>query len=164
MIHAVHKKQPSLLEIENIYDKIAPFYDFWGNLTESKARKRALLLSDIKDGQNILEVATGSGLLFHDILKRNPNGFTKGLDLSSAMIAKTKKKATKISATNFELQVGTAQDLPYEDSEFDLLFNNYMFDLLPEIYFNRVLQEFHRVMKSGAKLILLNMAPGRHQR
>jgi ubiquinone/menaquinone biosynthesis C-methylase UbiE len=49
-------------EIAGIYDSLSSIYDLWGNLTESRARNRALELAEIKNGQKVLEVAVGTGL------------------------------------------------------------------------------------------------------
>ena len=55
-----------------VYDKLSRIYDIWGRLTESRARSRAIELAAIKDGQNILEVAVGTGIAFYEIVKRIP--------------------------------------------------------------------------------------------
>ena len=47
---------------------------------------------------------------------------------------------------------------PMNENSFDLLINNYMFDLLPEPDFEPVLAEFGRVLKPGGRLVLANMA------
>ena len=78
----------SQAEIVGIYNSLATVYDIWGNLTESKARKRALELAEIKNGQNILEVAVGTGLAFFEIVKRNPDGTNIGIDISAGMLKK----------------------------------------------------------------------------
>ncbi len=52
-------------QIGAVYDKIAPIYNIWGKLTESRARNRAIELAEIKDGQIFLEVAVGTGLAFY---------------------------------------------------------------------------------------------------
>jgi ubiquinone/menaquinone biosynthesis C-methylase UbiE len=161
-INATHKHHPDVREITSIYDRIAPVYDLWGNLTESKARRRALELAEINDGSNILEVAVGSGLLFADLLKKNPNGFTEGLDISLGMLERAKKKAALAFHKNYRLELGNSDQLPFENSRFDFLFNNYMFDLLPENNFNSTLREFNRVLKSKGRIILVNMTPGIH--
>ena len=69
-------------DIGSVYDKIAPIYDVWGKLTESRARNRAIELAEIQDGSHVLEVAVGTGLAFYEIAKRNPNGTNTGIDLS----------------------------------------------------------------------------------
>ena len=90
-------------DIGVVYDKIAPLYDVWGKLTESHARNRAIELAEIKDGQNILEVAVGTGLAFYEIVKRNPNGINTGIDLSQGMLEKAKSRLSKISGINYSL-------------------------------------------------------------
>ena len=61
-------------EIGLVYDKLSGIYDIWGRLTESRARSRAIELAAIKDGENILEVAVGTGIAFYEIVRRNPHG------------------------------------------------------------------------------------------
>ena len=48
-------------EIPAVYDSLSKTYDIWGKLAETRARDRAIELADIEDGQNILEVAIGTG-------------------------------------------------------------------------------------------------------
>jgi ubiquinone/menaquinone biosynthesis C-methylase UbiE len=143
-----------------VYDKIAPIYDIWGKLTESRARNRAIELAEIKNGQNILEVAVGTGLAFYEIVKRNPNGTNLGIDLSPGMLGKAKKRLNKLSEVNYSLNEGTAFNLNVEDESVDTLVNNYMFDLIPFEDMNKILVEFKRVLKKNGKLILVNMTEG----
>ena len=62
---------------------------------ESKARQRALEFARIQNGEKILEVALGTGLNFVEILKRNPNGWVEGIDVSMKMVEKAKKRISK---------------------------------------------------------------------
>ena len=62
-------------DIPKIYKSIAPIYDLWGMLTETKARKRCLDLAQINNGENILEVAVGTGSAFVEILKKNQKNY-----------------------------------------------------------------------------------------
>jgi demethylmenaquinone methyltransferase/2-methoxy-6-polyprenyl-1,4-benzoquinol methylase len=48
--------------------------------------------------------------------------------------------------------------LPFPDNTFDVLFNSYMFDLLPLRDMPVVLGEFRRVLKPGGRLVLVNMS------
>lgn len=146
--------------VASVYDKLSGIYDIWGKLTESRARSRAIELASITDGENILEVAVGTGLAFHEIVKRNPHGNNVGLDLSKGMLEKAKHRMRKVPGANYRLTIGTAFDLPAASESVDLLINNYMFDLIPFADMDRVLLEFKRVLKAGAKLILVNMTVG----
>lgn len=160
--------QPDILEaklnkerVPEVYSAKARFYDVWGIFTESKAQKRSLEIANIQDGETVLEVAVGTGLTFARVLKQNPSGWNEGVDVTAAMLAKAKEKAAQSGTTNYRLQIGDAYDLGYENGRFDLLINNYMFDLLPKEDFPRVLAEFHRVLKPGGRLLLVNMAKGK---
>lgn len=147
-------------EIAKVYDALAKFYDIWGNLTESRARNRALELAEIKNGLNILEVAVGTGLAFYEIVKRNPDGTNIGIDISAGMLKKAEKRLSQLSEPNYELKKASAFNLEGEDAQFDVLINNYMFDLIPFDQMDAVLAEFKRVLKKGGKLILVNMTSG----
>lgn len=146
--------------IGGVYDKIAPVYDIWGKLTETKARNRAIEIADIKDGQNILEVAVGTGLAFYEIVKRNPNGTNTGIDLSEGMLAKAKKRLETVRESNYVLKKASAFNLELENESVDILINNYMFDLIPFSDMDKIIDEFKRVLKSNGKLILVNMTEG----
>jgi ubiquinone/menaquinone biosynthesis C-methylase UbiE len=107
-----------------------------------------------------LEVAVGTGLAFFEIVKRNPNGRNVGIDLSTGMLSKARKRLGKLSGAHYELSYGTAFDLKTENESVDLLMNNYMFDLIPYEEMDKVLMEFKRVLKKGGRLILVNMTEG----
>jgi len=127
-------------DVPNVYRGVAPIYDLWSMLTESKARKRCLSLADVHDGENILEVAVGTGSAFVEILKRNPHGSNTGIDVTIEMLSRAKIKAEKLGIGNYTLETGDLYDLPYPDETFDVVLNNYMFDLLPEQDFPLILK------------------------
>jgi ubiquinone/menaquinone biosynthesis C-methylase UbiE len=143
-------------EISKLYDGLAKVYDIWGKLAESKARKRAIELANISDKQKIIEVAVGTGLAFKDIVNRNPNGENYGIDISNGMLDKAKMKMKKITS-HYVLEIGSAFNLKYTSNYFDILFNNYMFDLMPSYEMEKILHEFRRVLKQNGALILINM-------
>ena len=149
-------------DVPNIYKAAAPIYDLWGQLTETKARQRCLELAQIRDGEAVLEVAVGTGLTFAEILRRNPSGRSKGIDLTPAMLARAEQKAARAGTRNYQLRVGDAYHLTFADDTFDLVVNNFMFDLLPEKDFPVVLAEFKRVLRPSGRLVLVNMAKGEH--
>jgi ubiquinone/menaquinone biosynthesis C-methylase UbiE len=57
-------------DVAGVYDTLSPMYNLWGRLTESRARDRAIELAELKDGQDVLEVAVGTGLAFYEIVKK----------------------------------------------------------------------------------------------
>ena len=147
-------------QVVETYSQTVSVYDLWGALTETHARKRALALANIHDGESILEVAVGTGITFQEILQANPNGYNAGVDLTPAMLEKAKTRAARSGAKDYALTVGDAYDLQFPAHRFDLLTNSYMFDLLPEPDFGTVLGEFKRVLKPGGRIVLVNMTKG----
>ncbi len=149
-------------DVPSVYKATAPVYDLWGQLTETKARQRCLELAQIRDGEAVLEVAVGTGLTFAEILKQNPAGRNEGIDLTPTMLERAERRAARTGARNYQLHVGNAYHLEFADNTFDLVVNNFMFDLLPEKDFPVVLAEFKRVLRPGGRLVLVNMAKGEH--
>ena len=149
-------------DVPDTYRRVAPVYDLWAWLTESKARERCLELAAIQDGESVLEVAVGTGLAFERILLATPSGKVEGVDLTHEMLERAKRRAAATGKSNFRLSIGDAYDLDFADNSFDVLINNYMFDLLPERDFPTVLAEFKRVLRPGGRLIMVNMTAGAH--
>ena len=147
-------------EIIRKYNWIAPIYDFFGILMESKARQRALEIARIKNGEKILEVALGTGLNFVEILKRNPKGWVDGIDVSMKMVEKAKKRISRTGQQNFTLHLCDCRRLPFDDETFDVIMNQYLLDILPVEDFTPILLEFRRVLKDGGRIILANMTKG----
>ena len=154
------KTKLSKERVSDIYKKIAPLYDSWAWLTETRARSRCLKLAAIRDGEDVLEVAVGTGLAFVKILAANPSGRNEGIDLTAAMLIRAEKKAARTGLRSYRLRVGDAYKLDFPSQSFDVLVNNYMFDLLPERDFPAVLEEFKRVLRPGGRLALVNMTRG----
>jgi ubiquinone/menaquinone biosynthesis C-methylase UbiE len=158
---SILERHPDESDVVDAYSRVAPLYNVWSYLTESKAAQKVVELAEIRDGQRILEVALGTGLLFARILRLNRTGETFGVDLSPAMIAKAKKHLEGISGEHCHLQIANAYHLPFDSNAFDLLINNFMLDLLPEEDFTVVLREFHRVVKPGGLLVVSTMSFGK---
>ncbi|MGO8989049.1 MAG: methyltransferase domain-containing protein [bacterium] len=147
-------------EITRKYNWIAPIYDMFGVLMESKARQRALEIAAIQNGEKVLEVALGTGLNFVEILKRNPNGWVDGVDVSMKMMAKARNKISKTGQKNYTLHLCDCRHLPFEDEAFDVVMNQYLLDILPVEDFIPILLEFKRVLKGGGRIVLVNMTKG----
>lgn len=147
-------------EVREAYRKTASTYDIWSRLTESKARQRCLEVADIKNGESVLEVAVGTGALFEKILRLNPTGRNEGIDLTEEMLSRARARAKRTGVSGYVLKIGDAYDLDYPDNCFDVVLNNYMFDLIPEKDFVVILGEFRRVLRKGGRIVLVNMTKG----
>ncbi|MCK6547139.1 methyltransferase domain-containing protein [Myxococcota bacterium] len=146
-------------EIPGVYARIAPIYDVWAHLTERKARDACLTAAAVRDGEHVLEVAVGTGLAFRELVRRNPSGRTVGIDLTEAMLERARSKVAGLPGDH-ALCVGDATNLDLPDASFDVVVNNYMFDLLPEERFDHVVAELRRVLRPGGRVVLVNMTRG----
>jgi len=140
-VNEILKRQFAEIPLRNAYAKVAWFYNTWSWLTESGAAKTALDFAAIRNGERILEVAVGTGLVFAKIVKLNKEGLSDGIDLSESMLRRAERLAKRFPTERYHLQVGSAYKLPFASQSFDLVMNNFMFDLLPEEDFIPVLSD-----------------------
>ena len=144
--------------IRRAYDAFSRIYFLAGPL-ECRARMKGIELAGITPADKALEVATGLGQCFLAMLKRVDRcNIVHGVDLSTAMLEKTRKRAVKKGYTNFDLRQADARNLPFPDKTFDVLYSSYMLDLIPLADLPVVLGEFARVLKPGGRLVLVNLS------
>ncbi len=135
-----------------IYSKTVAQMEWSNHLT-------ALEMADIKPGEMVLEVATGPGLTIVELAKRvGRETKIHGIDTSTGMLSLTEKNLLAHGFSNFQLKEADSRQLPFEKNTFDLLYNGYMFDLIPVRDMPKILNEFFRVLKPGGRMILLNMS------
>jgi demethylmenaquinone methyltransferase / 2-methoxy-6-polyprenyl-1,4-benzoquinol methylase len=151
--------------VPRVYTRLAPVYEAWARVTESKARRRVLELASIRSGEDVLEVATGTGVQLVRLARANSGGRTVGVEISDGMLAQTRRRLEHAGLTGeVEVIEGSALELPIADESVDLLVNGYMLDLLPRDDIPRALAEFKRVLRPGGRLVLSNMTRGERRR
>jgi len=139
-----------------VYDHLAAVYPLSTMLFHSRAHRRALARSGVRDGMTVLEAATGSGEMFRRLVKANPSGITVGFDLSPNMAARTARQARRRFPTARTLcQAVDACQMPFRSESFDAVFCCYLLELLSGADIARTIAEFHRVLRPGAKLTLV---------
>ncbi len=151
-------------QIPAVYRRVAPTYDLWARLTETKARDICLEWAAIRNGESVLEIAVGTGLAFEKIVSSNPDGRNEGIDITEPMLQRARKRMASHAGANYRLAIGDAFDLEFADASFDAIVNNYLFDLLPEADFAAVLAQFKRVLRPGGRLAMVNMTVGERWR
>lgn len=154
------RRELDIIKTRKDFKRVAGIYNFWSRLTESKATDIALEISNLQDRQDVLEVACGTGVVFESIINQNPNGQNTGIDLSTDMLARAKKRLTKYDSSHFQLEEGNALNLAFPDKTFNVLFNNYMVDLMPEESFDQIASEYFRVLKAGGVAIVTTFSFG----
>ena len=156
MVESTHQ---TVKEITKYYSWRASNYDA-GTGFEVEHHAEALRLADIQEGQHVLDVACGTGRGTVGLAQAvGLNGRVDALDLSEALLEQARTKIEKLELSDrVHFKQGNARELPYPDETFDLVYNGYMFDLIPLDSFMPILKEMARVLKPGGKLVLVNMS------
>lgn len=151
---------PTPQEIKAIFDRIAPIYDrlndrlSWGQHRIWK--KMAVKWSEVKLGDNALDVCCGSGdlalLLAREV---GQSGKVTGLDFACEQLAIAKKRQlAKFPTVAMDWLEGDALALPFGDNQFDCATMGYGLRNVTNIPLS--LQELFRVLKPRAKAAILD--------
>ena len=108
-----------------LFAPLGPTYDRYAAALSfgQDPRWRRFLVSRVEagPGETVLDVATGTGAVAHELLTRT--GCTVvGLDQSPEMLAEARRRLPE----NVTLVEGTAERLPFEDASFDALTFTYL--------------------------------------
>jgi ubiquinone/menaquinone biosynthesis C-methylase UbiE len=117
----------------------------------------------VQDGEQLLEVGTGTGLAFQYLVAANPNGWTVGIDLTPAMIRRARTRMAGRPQTRYHLHEAQATALPYPPNTFDAVFSGYLIDVLPSSHIRPALREMRRVLHPEGRLVLVYWAPPRRR-
>ncbi|MBI3682960.1 MAG: methyltransferase domain-containing protein [Acidobacteria bacterium] len=139
-----------------VYDRLAAFYPLSTMFFHSRAHRRAMADSGIRDGMQVLEIATGSGEMFRRLVRVNRGGATLGLDLSPNMAARTQHRVSKeFPGSVARCHAVDARFLPFRDEFFDAIVCCYLLELLSQDDILRTLSEIRRVLKCGGTFTLV---------
>ena len=151
---------PAASEIKAIFDRIAPVYDRLNDrlsFGQHRIWKRmAVKWSEVKPGDNALDVCCGSGDLALLLAQQvGTKGRVTGVDFACEQLKIAKRrqmiKCPEIATDWLE---GDALALPFEDSQFDCATMGYGLRNVTNISLS--LKELWRVLKPGAKAAILD--------
>lgn len=108
----------------------------------------------IVPGERVLDVACGAGQLAFPAARAGAT--VTGIDIASNLIEQARSRAQAEGLT-IRFEEGDAEDLPYDDAAFDLVFSliGAMFAPRPE----RVAAELVRVCRPGGRIVMGNWTP-----
>jgi ubiquinone/menaquinone biosynthesis C-methylase UbiE len=139
-----------------VYDIVASVYPLSTFFFHSKAHACAMKHSGIRNGMRVLEVATGSGEMFHRLVRKNPDGTTFGLDLSPNMAARTLSRSRKeFPRAQTHCGAVDVRDLPFREGSFDAVMCCYLLELLGKEDITRTIEEIRRVLRPGGTFSLV---------
>lgn len=155
------KRHLDTAQTEKNFKDVAWFYNLWSRLTESKAAKKVIEFADLNNGDKVVEIACGTGVVFKEIVKRNPDGYNLGIDLSKDMLSKAKKLLKSEPEQSYDLIQGDIFNLDIKDQSYDKLINNFMIDLMPEDKFDFIVSEFYRILKPNGIAVISTFSFGK---
>jgi len=146
------------LRVENMFDRIAPKYDFFNRLFSLRVdllwRKSLVKWMQSDNPKQILDVATGTGELAIALWKKFRVKIT-AVDLSQEMLNLADKKIKELGA-DITIQKANAENLPFESNKFDAVsvgFGVRNFENL-----EKGLIELRRVVKENGNVYILEFS------
>jgi demethylmenaquinone methyltransferase/2-methoxy-6-polyprenyl-1,4-benzoquinol methylase len=145
-------------QVEAMFDRIAGFYDVMNSVMTAglhhRWRARAADLADVRPGDRVLDVATGTGDLAIELAKRvAPGGEVVGSDFSEGMLERARAKTTGRADLRWER--GDALALPYADDEFQAATVGFGARNFGDL--EQGIAEMARVVKPGGKVVVLEI-------
>ena len=141
--------------VRDLFNRGAKHYDrvcqvgFLG--TGGTYRRRALRGAGLEKGMRVLDVACGTGAVTRAILEViGADGSVIGVDPSEGMLDVAREEVAA------EFRVGRAEQLPVEDEGFDFLSMGYALRHVEDL--GTAFAEYHRVLKTDGKLLILEIS------
>lgn len=140
--------------VKSIFDNTASDYDRIERLLALGSgpwyRGQALQRAGLKAGMRVVDVGVGTGLTALEAIKLvGDAGLVMGVDPSSGMLAHAHLPA------GVQLLEGRAEAIPLPDASFDFLSMGYALRHIGDL--SAAFAEFHRVLKPGGRLCLLEI-------
>lgn len=118
----------------------------------------ALRLAEVKEGEQVLDVATGPGTLARQAARVTS---VTALDHSAEMIAALRARASDDELSRLTLTVGDGQALPYPSASFDAAFSMFGLFMFPDRA--RGFAELRRVVKPGGRAVVASWQPSQQK-
>lgn len=131
------------------YDELSAALSFWQD-----PRWRRALVEEIApcSGQRILDVATGTGMVAAELLRR-ADCTVVGIDQSPQMLGRARSRFAGLSSSRIELVEGQAERLPFAGESFDALSVTYLLRYVEDPATTVV--ELARVVRPGGRVASL---------
>jgi demethylmenaquinone methyltransferase / 2-methoxy-6-polyprenyl-1,4-benzoquinol methylase len=141
-----------------LFAPLGPTYDRYARLLSfgQDPRWRRFLVSrvDLGPGDRVLDVATGTGAVALQLVRKHGYCTVVGLDQSPEMLAAAEQRIARAGRSDqIELVEGHADDLPFDDGAFDALTFTYLLRYVDDPA--ATLREMARVVRPGGTVAAL---------
>lgn len=135
-----------------VWDRVSAHYDRQLWLERGPVRRAVRLLAP-RDGENVLDVGTGTGEVLRQLARHPGRLKVTGVDQSAAMLARVRDLPA-----GWSVGVADARRLPYADRAFDAVTAAYLLQVLPPDDVPGVAGELLRVLRPGGRLVTVTPA------
>ena len=145
--------------VRNVFDSVAENYDLMNDMMSFGVhrlwKRFTLNMADLKPGQQVLDLAAGSGDLAR--LMAPVVGHVVLSDINAAMLARGRVKLLDNGVFgNVTFAQANAEQLPFPDNSFDLV--TMAFGLRNVTDKQRALDSIYRTLKPGGRLLVLEFS------
>ena len=137
--------------VNDVYEKLASIYDYTFGPTLHAGRLQSIQRMDISSGDRVLEVGIGTGI---NASLYPPNCTVTGIDRSSSMLEKARRRVARKSIHNVRLLEMDAANLKFNDDVFDIVYAPYVISVVSDPI--GVAREMCRVCRPGGRIVILN--------
>jgi phosphatidylethanolamine/phosphatidyl-N-methylethanolamine N-methyltransferase len=137
--------------VEDVYGKLASWYDWFFGPTLHAGRVQAIQRMAITPGTTILEVGVGTGI---NACLYPRECDVVGVDLSTSMLEKARDRVARKGLSNVRLLEMDAAALKFADNSFDIVYAPYLISVVPDPV--QVAAEMRRVCTPGGRIVFLN--------
>lgn len=135
--------------MSSLYDLLDVIY-----FRKYETSPRKVVNEEIREGDKILDLCTGTGTNAINIAKKNAGVRITGVDLSKDMLIIAKSKIKKEKITNIKLFRMDATKLKFQDEYFDKVLLSLVLHEVDEDLAASIIQEAIRVLKPDGEIII----------
>lgn len=149
-------------KVAGVFDSVATKYDVMNDVMSLGAhrlwKRFTLEISNVRDGQRVLDLAGGTGDLAAKFAPRvGAQGQVVVADINAAMLARGRERLVNEGLIgNVEYVQADAETLPFPDAYFDCI--TMAFGLRNVTHKDRALASMCRVLKPGGQLLVLEFS------